>query len=331
MYKIGYYVNNHGIGHLNRLYCLDKELRSMNIDYKLYVFAEHIEKVLKLDLNPSTEFIRLPEVIWDSSSAHMAYHCLPIDYKEYFSPIVKSCIDNNIHTFVSDLSVEVALAVRLHVNKLIYILLHGSRTDVPHKIICKEADKVIVPFSVALTDYYLQKINKETSISYSGGFTKLQYESQIEEYPMAYCKDRKNVLIILGTGGHNFTEDYIDVDTAKYNVVLLGVESPNFKSYKFTNPYNYLRCADVVVANAGDSIVHEVSYFNKPYICIPEERPFEEQMIKAKSLKRLNFAKTSSWSKSLKEDLETLEPQTNKKTLIQNDKARLYANEILNC
>ena len=330
MHKIGYFVNNHGSGHLNRLYCLDRELRSRAIDYKLYVFAEHINKIYKLDLAPNTKFVKLPVGNWDNKKKHLAYHSLPSNYIEYFSPIVKCCIDNKIDTFVSDLSVEVGLAVRLHVKKLIYVLLHGARIDITHELIFTEADKLLVPFSGVLQDGYFKEIDRKFGIKYSGGFLKFQYQPQTDLFPVEYCHHRKNILIILGTGGDNFDSDYINVDPSQYNVVVLGKEHiSNITTIPFANPYNYLRCADVVVGNAGDSIMHEVAYFNKPYICIPEERPFEEQIIKGDMLEKYNFALLSTWQSFLSEDLQRLKPQTSKKSLVKNDRAKLYADEIL--
>ena len=330
MHKIGYFVNNHGTGHTNRLFCLVQELEAMNYDYKLYVFAENVDKIydlgLPIKLYRPIEVIKLPSPNWGPVCKGEVYHCLPNNYKEYFKPIVSTCINEGIQTFVSDLSVEVGMAVRLHVDKLVYILLHGDRVDGPHQNMFHIADKLIVPFHQILEDSYFREFSREFNLVYSGGFLKFQYQSREEFYPSEYDSNRRNVLIILGTGGDTFDESYIDVDPNIYNVVILGKK-------KFVDPYNYIRCADIVVANAGDSIMHEIAYFNKPYICIPEERPFREQEIKGMTLFREGMALTSSWRGLLSEDIEVLDKleHKDKSILIQNDKANLYANEIINC
>lgn len=341
MHKIGYYVNNHGTGHTNRLFCFVEELEAMNYDYQLFVFAENIPKILgtgilnnnKPGSNPKIQIIPLTKPDWKLNKTSKAFHSLPKNYKEYFKPIVTCCIEHSIETFVSDLSVEVGMAVRLHVDKLVYILLHGNRIDDPHQTMFYEADTLLVPFSEVLEDNYFEVFKQDFNLAYSGGFLKFQYQDQKNFYPAEFNKDKKNVLIILGTGGDSFNENYIDVNTNIYNVVILGKQSNKVKSIKFTNPYNYIRCADIVVANAGDSIMHEVSYFNRPYICIPEERPFKEQLIKAETLEREELAYISSWSSSLNKDILYVEkyPQKDKSVLIQTDKAKLYTNEIINC
>ena len=334
MHKIGYYVNNHGTGHTNRLFCFIKELEAMSYDYKLYVFAENLERITSLELpdartttgGPRIILIPLPRPEWKLNISSKIFHCLPKNYKDYFGVITQTCIEECIETFVSDLSVEVGIAVRLHVDKLIYILLHGSRIDNPHRNLFYEADKLLVPFSECLEDSYFKDFKRNHNLKYSGGFLKFQYQNILEEYPEDYNLYKKNVLIILGTGGDSFDESYIDLDESIYNVVILGKK-------RFVNPFNYIRCADYVVANAGDSIMHEIAYFNKPYICIPEERPFEEQEIKAYTLEREQMACISNWESLLSHDLENLRsyPLQSKEPLIQNDKARVYANEIINC
>lgn len=330
MRKIGYYVNNHGTGHTNRLYCFVQELEAMKVDYKLYIFAENTEKIynlgLPIKLYRPIEVVKLTTPDWKLDKKHSIYHCLPKNYKEYFKPIVQSCIENEIEIFVSDLSVEVGMAVRLHVDKLVYILLHGDRDDNPHLNMFQEADKLIVPFSGILEDYNFRQIKRDYNLVYSGGFLKFQYSNQNEYFPEDYCHDKPNILVILGTGGDSFDESYINVNPNEYNVIILGKK-------RFEDPYNYIRCADIVVANAGDSIMHEISYFNKPYICIPEERPFNEQEIKGDTLEREGLAYVSTWSSLLSEDIEGLKEslQKDKSILVENVKARLYTNEILNC
>lgn len=323
MYKIGYYVNNHGTGHTNRLFCFIKQLETLNLNYKLFIFAEDLNKIVNLGFSlDKIELVQLGKPNWSLEKKHMIFHSLPKNYKQYFKPIVETCIKESIQTFVSDLSVEVGIAVRLHVDRLVYILLHGERIDDAHQAIFFESDILIVPFSEVLEDWYLKDFKLDFNLVYSGGFLKFQYQTQPEFFPKDYSKEKKNILIILGTGGDNFNKDYIDVDTNEYNVIVLGKD-------RFENPYNYIRCADVVVANAGDSILHEIAYFNKPYICIPENRPFAEQEIKADTLEREGFALISNWNYSLKDDLENLKQQKDKGVLIQNDKARLFTQQVL--
>jgi UDP:flavonoid glycosyltransferase YjiC (YdhE family) len=52
----------------------------------------------------------------------------------------------------------------------------------------------------------------------------------------------------------------------------------------------YLQHADVVLGSTGHNTLTEVAQANKPFITIPEDRPFDEQKAKANALKENNLA-----------------------------------------
>jgi predicted glycosyltransferase len=56
------------------------------------------------------------------------------------------------------------------------------------------------------------------------------------------------------------------------------------------NPGHFLKGADVVVASAGNNTVMELAQLKARYICIPEARPFDEQLSKARILAHKNAA-----------------------------------------
>ena len=53
--------------------------------------------------------------------------------------------------------------------------------------------------------------------------------------------------------------------------------------------YLYLKAADVAIASAGHNTVMELGTAKIPFICIPEERPFDEQKIKAQLLQKFGL------------------------------------------
>jgi predicted glycosyltransferase len=54
--------------------------------------------------------------------------------------------------------------------------------------------------------------------------------------------------------------------------------------------YDLIASADVVVASAGDATVNEVMSLSRPIVCIPEARPFQEQVSKARKLHEVGAA-----------------------------------------
>ena len=63
---------------------------------------------------------------------------------------------------------------------------------------------------------------------------------------------------------------------------------------------------------------------------MPEIRPYDEQYIKAQILHDNKYALLSSWSNTLKSDVCRLQPQQNKKHLVNPDAAHKYMELILN-
>jgi predicted glycosyltransferase len=51
-----------------------------------------------------------------------------------------------------------------------------------------------------------------------------------------------------------------------------------------------LRASSVVVGTAGSNIVAEVAAARRPFVCLPQARPFREQARQAEALRRLGVA-----------------------------------------
>ena len=62
------------------------------------------------------------------------------------------------------------------------------------------------------------------------------------------------------------------------------------------NPQVEIAQAGVVVGGAGDGVVNAVLMAQRPFVCLPEERPFDEQVCKARRLAALGAAVTlTTW------------------------------------
>jgi predicted glycosyltransferase len=48
--------------------------------------------------------------------------------------------------------------------------------------------------------------------------------------------------------------------------------------------------AGIVIGQAGDGLVSAVIAAGRPFICLPQPRPFDEQMVKARRLEALGIA-----------------------------------------
>ena len=59
-----------------------------------------------------------------------------------------------------------------------------------------------------------------------------------------------------------------------------------------TDPKPILAGCGIVIGNGGHNTVMEIAALGKRFIVIPEERPFDEQVVKAEILRKLNLAAT---------------------------------------
>ncbi|MGB3799642.1 MAG: glycosyltransferase, partial [Lewinella sp.] len=67
---------------------------------------------------------------------------------------------------------------------------------------------------------------------------------------------------------------------------------PNLKRVGFVDDtFPYLRAADVVVGSGGTNTMMEVGAARRPFLSMPEPRPFDEQVCKMKALERLQLTR----------------------------------------
>jgi len=50
------------------------------------------------------------------------------------------------------------------------------------------------------------------------------------------------------------------------------------------DPLNLLKNSSIIIGNAGHNTVMEVAELNKQFICVPEQRPYDEQLHKAEMI-----------------------------------------------
>jgi len=198
---------------------------------------------------------------------------------------------------IVDVSVEVTLLARLSGIPTVVIRQHGKRTDMPHLHAYESAELLIAPYAetFALTDE--QDWIKAKTI-YAGGFSKYSDNnagSNAQEQP-------GHVAILLGQGGTSLDTEFISQLAAiceDYTFHIIGkgrdvhdLSAPNLIWHgQLTDPKVLLDQCEIVIGNAGHNTVMEMADLNKRFICIPEERPFDEQLQKADLLAANGYAR----------------------------------------
>jgi len=192
---------------------------------------------------------------------------------------------------VVDVSVEIAMLARLASVPAVVVRLSGVRTDAAHLACFRSAAALLSPFAAALDDARMPAdIVARTRHAPGLGI----------RVPPARVRPR-HVTVVLGTGGtHVPAERWADAAraTPDWTWLVLGqVASP-----RPADPANLafagwvadaearIAEAAVVVGGAGDGVVSAVLRARRPFVCLPEPRPYDEQRGKAAALARAGAA-----------------------------------------
>jgi predicted glycosyltransferase len=291
-YTVAFYIHHHGAGHFMRSLAIAKALRNTNI-----VFLGSGLSPFKDDIPANIRLIDLPlDVAKDDELARAqesevdCFHYAPLQVRgvtQRVALVTKFFMENQPVLLIVDVSVEVALLARLCGIPTVVMRQHGERTDLPHILAYQSAELLIAPFSKEMETSKDDNVLGKTF--YSGGFSR--YEA--EHNPVKIYQDQ--VAIIIGQGGSSIDAESIyfiakTCPTLYFHVlgdVALSqkeaVTNVTFHGRIGNVKEVLLRCG-LVIGNLGHNTVMEVAALNKPFIGIPEPRPFNEQIDKAKSI-----------------------------------------------
>ncbi len=309
--RVGFYVHHHGRGHAHRT----REIVA-HLSGTAYLFGTDLSAIEDIASRRTICQTLPPDTSQTDSYAE--------DWPEvlHYAPLGIPTIRGRMHALVNffekydldllvvDVSVEIALLARLCGIPTIYSRQHGYRQDPAHVAAFQSATSLLAPYPRAWEEPETPNWVKKKTF-YAGGFSRLndQTLSQSDAKEIASMSThQKHVVVMTGFGGEE--EPYqLLAETARKNTQwqwwVLGPISPSGSSPDNlhylgvqSNPYPYLKGADVVVASAGNNTVMELAEIKARYICIPEARPFDEQLSKARLLARKNAALVlPQWSK----------------------------------
>jgi hypothetical protein len=188
-----------------------------------------------------------------------------------------------------DVSVEVALFVRLLGVPVIVMTMPGDRIDDPHTLVHQLADHIIAAWPRELYEpEWLRHYAAKTS--YVGGI------SRFENHDVgSSSQNRTSVLVLGGKGGCAFDQATVDATATQIPEIdwkALGLRG----GPRRLDPWPDICAADVVITHAGQNCVADVAAARRPAIVIPQSRPFNEQYTTANTLRTHGLAlATSGW------------------------------------
>ena len=304
---VAFYVHHHGRGHANRTRLLTERWAT---DAPLHVFTSAPEPFR--DWTAGELHVLPPDVRPDRDPTldllqDRVLHYAPVDLPGLqlrMATLAKWIAEHRPALFVVDLSVEIALFVRLCGCRTALVRLHGYRDDPAHTAAFRLADYLIAPFPAQLEDAHTPAwVRAKTT--YLGTFSRYDHRQETR----ADCRQQLRlpaaqhiITVITGAGGGARVQRMwreVARATPDWLFLLVGrvgeTSAPmpaNLRYIGFvSDTFLYLRAADVVVGSGGTNTMMEVGAARVPFLSTPEERPFGEQRCKMEALQRLGLTR----------------------------------------
>lgn len=291
---IGYYVHHHGDGHRQRAIAIGHA-----VGQRITLLGTGIA-----GRNGGLPIVDLPDDRLDDGFAGVdlvqgpnSLHYVPVDHegiRQRTARITRWIAQERPGLLIVDVSVEIAMLARLASVSTVYVRLSGKRADEPHLDAFRGAVALLAPFHEALDDedtpdwlraktFYAPAILSQTS-------KKLEIEEDV-------------VLVVVGRGGgvsdgERWAEAARAVPGRRWRLIgpctVPSVSPSNLELCGWVDHADSLiASAGVVIGAAGDGVVSAVLAHRRPFLCLPEARPFDEQVSKAQRLGDLGVAVVS--------------------------------------
>lgn len=292
---VGYYVHHHGRGHLSRAQAI---VRHMSAEVTILTSLD-----ARVD---GAKLVRLPR-----DTAPVGSFDTPVPKGLHYSPVCcpgltqrmaimsQWAASSRVALMVVDVSAEIATFARLCGLPVVAVRQHGQRNDPAHLLAYDCAVGLLAPFHRSLEEPSVRDAVRMKTI-YSGGISR--YDGRMGPpptiSPSSHPRSRRNVVVLGGAGGEgwdlNAINDAADsADRWEWTVVgpARGIPAKGVRHIGWLDDtFDVISSADVVIASAGDGTVNEVMALGRPLVCIPEARPFQEQVSKARRLHEVGAA-----------------------------------------
>ncbi|TGO04882.1 glycosyltransferase [Serinibacter arcticus] len=282
MSTIGWYVHHHGSGHLVRFLAIRPHL-----DADVVVFSS---RPAPPELPARTRWVALDrddDVRTDRDGVALdphdlrrsrptaggALHWAPLHHAGHaarLATIAAVLAEETPSAFVVDVSVEVAVLVRLLGVPLVLMTQPGVRDDAPHALAHRLADAVVATWPSGRSD--------------PSGLDPIEVGgiSRFDGRPRAGDPVPGRVLLL---GGGSVGERAGVAGVASRDWHRLGGDGPWVE-----DPWPEICAAEVVVSAAGQNAVADLAAAGARAVVVPEDRPFDEQRATAHELRAAGLA-----------------------------------------
>lgn len=273
---IGWYVHDHGRGHLQRLACVARHLR---------------QPVTGLSSLPAPtgfagDWVQLasdrPRGDERDVEAGGTLHWAPLHHpglRERMAAVAAWVAAARPSLFVVDVSVEVAVLVRSLGVPVAVVAMRGDRSDRAHRTAYDLAALLLAPWPAATAEPWPQPwLDKTAHVGALSRFDGLETRPA----PRA-----RRVGVLWGEGGTDVTA--ADLERA-------AAAAPEWSwTFGSDDAWQLLQDSDVVVTHGGQSALAEVAAARRPAVVVPQPRPFGEQEATARVLAQQGISLVTPW------------------------------------
>lgn len=266
---IGFYAHHHGTGHLFRCQAIAAE-----IPEETAILSSHPRADIGLPLDAPAEE-RGADV-----TAGGALHWVPRDHPGLcarMAALAAWVADAQPRAVHVDVSVEVAVFLRLLGVPVTTLAMPGVRDDAAHRLGYQVCESIIAawPDWVRLPDHLRTQAGKVAAV---GGISRFAGRRP--------ATDPHGPVILLGRGGADAPAGYWQ--QVQHHLGpgcrLLGPASWR------EDPYADLTGASVIISAGGQNAIADIACTGRPAIIVPQQRPYDEQAATAAVLAEAGLA-----------------------------------------
>ena len=268
---VGWYAHHVGAGHV---------ARARVVAARMQADVTVLSSATRPDDWPSERWVDLPRDDAAEGRDHTAggvLHWAPLQHSGFgarMQAISAWVADQRPAAFVTDVSVEVALLVRLLGVPVATFVKPGDRSDRQHQLAYDSATALIAtwPREASIVGGWQSRWDAKTT--WLGSFSRFD-----DRKPVAPPGGRR-VALVWGAGGTDVTDAQIDAArraTTGWSWTVCRDVGPDAL-------WHSLQDADVVVGHAGQNVVSEVAAARRGAVIIAQRRPHDEQHFTVRGL-----------------------------------------------
>lgn len=289
---VAWYVHHRGAGHRQRALAVLRHLAVPSIVVSQLPRPAAVPDGLR--------WVRLPSDVPVGAStgdvtAGGRLHWAPprqSSMRGWATALLRALEQHDVTTFVSDVSVEATVLARTAGIPVVVMRQHGRRDDPAHALGYDLSTVAVAPYPAWFEQPGTTEVLRAKT-AYVGGLCRWSAD---DPPPRPDPGARGAVVVLLGAGGTTADLAHLDRLAARSPRRWIGLghaggtgSAIDWRGH-VADPAPVLAGAGVVVSAAGHNSVVECAALRRPLVCVPEERPFGEQLARADLLAGLGLA-----------------------------------------